>query len=631
MRNVRKGSLAAVLLLCAAILPAQSKELHWSSFDVEAKLDAEGALHVVERHAMVFSGDWNGGERTFRVFPDQSLILESLTRIGPDGTRTKLTEGSLSDVDAFGWKDGRTLRWRSRAPGDPVFDRTEIVYEIAYTLKNILRPEGNRYVLDNDFAFPDREYPIEKFSLALTLDPVWKPEGAFSGTVSRGILRPGEGVVVRVPLAYTGSGKPAAGRSSASPAQRKGLVAALGAAIVLLYLSFRRRESALGRFAPLAPPGQIDRAWLEQNLLSLSPEEAGALWDETIGAPEVAAVIARLTAEKKLHTSVDGKTLTMKLLVPVEKLSGYDGELMKGLFFGGRTETDTAAIKAHYKSSGFDPTSKIKPALEAKLAGHPDFRDTAPPLSRRPTVLLFLAGAATLVLSVVVFHEDPGTVIGFALVSFVAYGIAAGCAAAFQKSITRVDLRSIAFLWFPALVLWLAWRGANGAGRIGLAFVLGAFLLRLGMLRNVFNLAKTRNGPRRIARRKALASVRAFFAQELRAPSPRLEDAWFPYVVAFGLTSEADHWFRAHGAASAGATAGSWTGSSSGSGGPSSSSSSGGWTGGGGAFGGAGASGAWAVAAAGVASGVAAPSSSSGGGGGGGGGGSSGGGGGGGW
>ena len=42
------------------------------------------------------------------------------------------------------------------------------------------------------------------------------------------------------------------------------------------------------------------------------------------------------------------------------------------------------------------------------------------------------------------------------------------------------------------------------------------------------------------------------FAKELRRPEPRLKDEWFPYVVAFGLTSDADRWFRAHGAAAGG-------------------------------------------------------------------------------
>jgi uncharacterized membrane protein YgcG len=212
----------------------------------------------------------------------------------------------------------------------------------------------------------------------------------------------------------------------------------------------------------------------------------------------------------------------------------------------------------------------------------------------------------------------------------VIYGIGALCAWGYQKRVDRLDAWSPLFLWVPALLFWFAWMGVREGGRSPAVVVVGQLLLRLAVVSGVFFIAKTRNGPRRIARRKALASARRYFADELRSPAPRLEDEWFPYVVAFGLTAEADQWFKAHGTAAATATASTWRGSSSGSS-SSPSSSGGGWTGGGGAFGGAGASGTWAVAAGALASGVAAPSSSSSGGGGGGGGGSSGGGGGGGW
>jgi hypothetical protein len=62
-----KGAPPAVLLLLA-LLPgaagAQEKTLHWSELAVRARLDHAGVLHVEERHAMVFTGDWNG-ERSF--------------------------------------------------------------------------------------------------------------------------------------------------------------------------------------------------------------------------------------------------------------------------------------------------------------------------------------------------------------------------------------------------------------------------------------------------------------------------------------------------------------------------------------------------------------------------------------
>jgi len=159
------------------------------------------------------------------------------------------------------------------------------------------------------------------------------------------------------------------------------------------------------------------------------------------------------------------------------------------------------------------------------------------------------------------------------------------------------------------------------------AFVAG-LVLHLGLTRTMATSMQTRESAERIARRRELARARAWFTAELGRERPDLDDAWVPYVLAFGLAGEMDRWFRAFGGASAVATGmsqgGAWSGAS-GSGGGS------GWTGGGGAFGGAGATATWASAATAMSAGVAAASSSSGGGGGGGGGGSSGGGGGGGW
>jgi len=602
----------------AAASSAAARELSWSSIDVKARLDADGALHVVERQAFVFTGDWNGGERTFRLFRGQGVRLESLARVDPDGTRHPLSEGGLSAVDEYGWTAPGMLRWRSRLPTDPEFQRTELVYEITYVLSGVLVKQGSTYLLDHNFGLPDAEWPIQKLKVSLELDHVWKPLGPFPGSYESGVLPAKSNFTVTVPLAYTGSGAPVASASVMSPGLRRGLLGVLAAGMVFLYGAWRRRESELGRFAPLTPPGSVDDGWLERNLLSLAPEEAGALWDETIGAPEVAAVLARLAAEKKISTEASGKKLSMRLLVPVASLEGYDRDLIQALFYGGRKETDTDAIKTHYKASGFDPSSKIKPDLEAKLKTHPDFQDKAPAAGGRLTALLFVLGFAAHGYAVLTDAEELGTAIGAAIMYLVIYGIGALCAWAYQKRVDRLDAWAPLILWVPALLFWFAWMGVREGGRTPAIVVVGTMFLRLAVVSGVFFIARTRNGPRRIARRKALASARHFFAEELRRPAPRLKDEWFPYVVAFGLTAEADSWFKAHGAAAASGAGTTWRGSSSGSS-SSSSSTAGGWTGGGGAFGGAGASGTWAVAAGALAAGVASPSSSSGGGGGGGG------------
>jgi uncharacterized membrane protein YgcG len=148
-----------------------------------------------------------------------------------------------------------------------------------------------------------------------------------------------------------------------------------------------------------------------------------------------------------------------------------------------------------------------------------------------------------------------------------------------------------------------------------------------GICRFLLRIAGSREKPEAMVLRRDLTSARDFFATELNRQQPRLQDAWVPYLIALGLGSDMDRWFRAFGNGSTAipATMSSGGGSAGGSFGGRGQ----GWSGSGGAFGGAGATGSWAAMSS-MASGVPSPSSS-GSGGGGGGGSSSGGGGGGGW
>ena len=155
--NNRRAAILGLLLVLAIPGIAPARVLRWKSLDVKAQLDAQGNLYVVETHDMVFDGEWNGGERSFRVMPGQTLTLQSVVRISPDGARHPLAQGDLSAVDAWNWSSPNVLRWRSRLPSDPPFAQTELVYEIGYMLSGILVKQGGAsYRLDNDFAFPDR-------------------------------------------------------------------------------------------------------------------------------------------------------------------------------------------------------------------------------------------------------------------------------------------------------------------------------------------------------------------------------------------------------------------------------------------------------------------------------------------
>src|SRR5262245_24446294 len=91
-----------LLLPLAAAAPQDGRSLFWRAVDVTARLDADGRLHVAERQTMVFNGDWNGGERRFRLELGQEFDFEGMERVDPDTGRTvSLSRGDLSAVDQY--------------------------------------------------------------------------------------------------------------------------------------------------------------------------------------------------------------------------------------------------------------------------------------------------------------------------------------------------------------------------------------------------------------------------------------------------------------------------------------------------------------------------------------------------
>src|SRR5690349_8246148 len=152
-----RRALSALGLLCAlgAARGVAAKELFWRAFEVRARIDAAGALHVRERQDILFDGDWNGGYRGFRIRAMQKLDFERLLRIDPEsGREVPVAPGDLSQVDQYKFVDPTTVRWRSRLPSDPLFDRRQIDYVLEYRLTNVIRRVGDAYLLDHDFAFP---------------------------------------------------------------------------------------------------------------------------------------------------------------------------------------------------------------------------------------------------------------------------------------------------------------------------------------------------------------------------------------------------------------------------------------------------------------------------------------------
>lgn len=636
---------ALVALLAWSVEPAraQARTLHWRAVDVEASLDRDGRLHVRERQSMVFNGDWNGGERRFDVKLGQQFQFGRLLLVdSASGAERELRQGDLDDVDSYGWTENRTLRWRSRAVNDPLFENTELTYVLVYSYSNILVPQpGGGYLLDHDFTFTDRAGYIGQYTVNLTVDPVWSRPATFNGEFGPISLPPGEGYVVQVPLQYQGIGRPAGVVFGAGPVARYALATALVAGLMLIGTMLIRRESALGRFRGPDVSEPIGEVWLRRNVFFMLPEVVGAAWDNTTAAPEVTAVLARLVSEGKLASEVKSSgrgwfsrdVLQLRLLVSRDRLADHERSLIDSLFTGSDTETDTDRVRARYKKTGFDPASRIKSALERRVeAINGSQRAPAKP-SRLPTLVLF-AGAIVLLVAAGITRPADIVIAAFGFgAALLAYFLAAPQAFLWQKRLHRLALHSLRFQ-IPILALagGLLVVLAEGRFRTGLLVLAGLTALCLAVANSVANAARSRQSAERIEQRRKLVLAREYFRRQLKQPQPQLRDEWFPYMIAFGLGSHMDRWFRAFGGERAVSRTGFSTSGSSSSFGSSSSGPSWSGMGGGGGFSGGGTSGTWAAAAGLMAAGVSAPSSSSsGGGGGGGGGGSSGGGGGGGW
>ncbi len=633
---------AGALLLASgtgSVAAAQPRTMSWPRIEVTAHLDATGRLEVRERQVIRFEGEWNGGERVFDVRRGQRVEILGISRLDPaTGVLRPLTwDGDLDDVDDASRVDGgRTLRWRARRPSDPAFAGTEITYEITVAYERILqRRDDGAWELDHNFAMVDRDWPIDDFRLTLTLDPAWVTREDFTGRFGPLPLPPDQGFRVTIPLRLAGGAVAPESRTGAPPAVRALLGAILAGALLLLFARLVARERALGRFAEGPRTEEITREFIGEHLLAMLPEVAGATWDDTTSAPEVAAVLARLVQEGKLSSRVtttkvlfvEQQVLHLTLNVDRSSLAAHERALIASLFEDHATTTDTASVRERYKSTGFDPASTIKGGIDAIVAR------AAPKGSKpawRPTGALLAAGLVIAVIGAVM-EPDDAALTGLAmLVSVPVFLVTLIPAVIAQRAAAspRGALAALLLVWAGVIALFAMLVLGTAIDILGGITLAGLTLWMLGLARSSTNIAASRQSPERIVLRRRLYAIRERFRAELRTAQPSLEDAWYPYVIAFGLGAEADKWFRAFGGATA-AVVHSSGGDASGRG----TASGNGWTGfgGGGAFSGGGSSAAFAAAVGGMAAAVPSPSSSSSGGGGSSSGGSSGGGGGGGW
>lgn len=601
---------------------AQDRSLSWDALTVHAKLDAQGMLHVTERHAMVFDGAWNGGERRFQLRSWQGLDVRSLSEVDPTTqARTLWVEDDLDRVGEY-QRNGNVLRWRARMPDDPAFASTRKTYEIEYSIAGTLIEEDGAYRFEHNLAFPERDGVIRVFDAVLEVDPVWEADIATRWHEEN--LQPGESVLVNATFRFSGTQRPDAVASlaavpspSALPALRFGLLAVVLLLVLVHGAALIRRERARGRFEPPLPVESIDEAWLQANLFDRPAEVVGAAWDLDTSASEVSALLARLAQQGALKSEVKTtgsgwfkrETLHLELLCERDRLLDHERELIDALFFNGSRTTDTNRIRERYSKSGFTPAALIQKGIEQQLPAVFANKVAVPAWARWLTALCFIAALGTTIASAIQSTDSAEVVVpAIAAMAVVwVFGLIFGFI--YRKNVHKLKGRLARALVCVGLLCGvLAFMLIAGVVAVVPLGAIALTLTALTFVNMIFNVMRTRETPEALALRRKLGSARAYFERELSAEQPRLKDEWFPYLLAFGLGPQIDRWFKAFGGQSTAIRRGVGGGATS-IGSRSAGSST--WTGGGGTFGGAGASGTWASAVGSIASGVAKPSSNS--------------------
>lgn len=521
MRRTLFSLVALYVCLVAAPGGASASDdgLRWNAFTVNAYLDDEAALHVRERHAIVFTGDMNGAERVFGLRAGESLTLVGVSRVDSStGALRPLVPGDLDQVDHYEYSQSAiSVRWRSRLPSAPAFAETEIVYVIDYVLHGVVQPTGDSLRLAHDFGF-GRPSKIGTVDVQLSAAATWRAQAPLGSALERRNLPANEPILLDVSFDVPERAK----------LHRTVVIAFLLitplALLILWYVHERRR----GRLAPIEHAAAHD---LEQHLRRWKPELAAVLWATLTGPGRnaVAALLARMVLEHKI--SVHGESL--KLDIDRKELDGYERELVDGVFFADETSC-LSALRLHYREHGFNPRACL-----ARLAAERD--RLLGPVGLRPRLLgsAFAVWAVGAIVSLAAPGEAAVRTAVTCAMSLPPVLLAAGLAARWRS---RLDLNEDAAVGFllPALVpplgaalyIWLY-------GGLTVLADWGVALMAVGFCAGVFALAagsQTRAG---LQLGRTLAACRTALARALRRRH-ELPDVLTPYLVAFDLFEGAE-------------------------------------------------------------------------------------------
>lgn len=544
--------------------------LRWHDLDVQARLDADGVLHVTEQATLLAFGSVPTAARALRGWIGTTIRVARVAR-AEGGTSVPVRHEVVDD--------GFTLRWVVQAPGAaPFAPDTRLVYRIDYTVSGgvipawgvprfgsasaippffldpriraaelwrawRLAPRGwaRPHLVDYDFSPLNvgGDGTVDHASVAIAFDRVWGSAQPF-----RREWRPvAAGVDLRGPIAidFRGDTPPAAVSRALHAAWLAPLVLLPAASLGLWGAALARRWRQKRRYEQ----EPMDAGWIDLHVTRKEPGEIRMLVEGTTGGRfygGARATLEEMARQGRIEAREEAGAERLQLRAERHRLTPWERAIVESLF-GTSDTVDVGDAERRAREGSLDLDAVGGRAYEAAQLKATRFDRRA-----IPTAALVLLGVG-LMLGTLQTGGFAALAAGLVVGSFVYQ--ASGLVGTRASLPAHLPLAPLVLLLVPVLLFAAAFALfflgvlAHPTALAGLA----AFWL--GLINSLLNKTAPPWSEAVQEARYGLDRARRHIAAELRQPVPSLDGRWLPWILALGLEEDvkASGWTGAAGEA----------------------------------------------------------------------------------
>jgi len=587
---LRRIALVALFAIAAVARAADSvgPDPDFVAVIVRFDIDADGRLHMTEQVTVNVLPGVQRVERTYWEDAEQIVTFDAITLYDTDRTVKLEESGDLDRAHHFKDDDwpGRVV-WSVRDKADiPAETRTltyvieshisdavipawsiprgkvlsddsagrlgdprERLREVIPFWREALKNPRHRYVVDYQFNMPPPSIAGTSIQLQIYWPPGWKPvheitPDTVAQPIARDFANPDR---YRLQHLFEEDGRHLLtsvdeARHGIRMASLVGLpVAGLLLWLLFVLIAFLRR-----------PRGSEDAEQLVRDVVYRQPpEKVEAEWSGRAPHVTIDQFLRRLERERKVAISMgDNEVATLRLLVPREQLTPYDG-LGIQILMRDAWETTSEEIRRRSENENFDAERVLNLAVQ-KTAAEGAKKQSAPWYSRLTSFALIGVGLVVGIQELVRYNREPAMLFATLMASVMLYNI-------WPDSITREAVRG-SLLNAPFLLIPLAiFTGIAVAAHFAASTPPG-FYASAGMsiaFLGAYKAILANNAPRGDGR---LIRARNWLRNELKSPTPRLRDDEIPWLNALGLQRDIARWKQRNDTAESRFRSSQWTG-----------------------------------------------------------------------